>query len=427
MKTTVQNIIRITSILLFAIFIISCGGNKKEKTAETEAAATEEGHEESENSVEITASQYKSIGVTLGSPEMKSLSGLLKVNGFIDVPPQNLVSVTTQMGGIIRSTPLLPGSSVKKGQVIAVLQNQEYVQLQQDYLESRSQLELAEMEYKRQQTLASQNVNSQKTLQQSKSQYQVLLARENALKQRLRLININPGNLSATSIRSEINILAPISGYVTKVNVNTGKFVNPNDVMFEIVDNSNLHVELKVFEKDAQKVKPGQGVRFTLANDADSTMQSAVVQLVGKEIGTDKTVTVHAVAKGSKSFIPGTYLKAFIETGTSQALALPSSAVVDFQNKKYIFIAKAAGKEKGHAEEKKEDGHKHDEKESEHEKEAEGEAYHFEIIEVSVGNSDGGYIQVELPKGMNLKGKVVLTGAYDLLSKLKNSEEHEGH
>ncbi|WP_449439685.1 efflux RND transporter periplasmic adaptor subunit [Pedobacter steynii] len=399
MKTTIQNIMRITTVLILATLIMSCGGGKKEAEIKG-AVSTEEAHEENENSVEITQSQYNAIGVTLGSPEMKGLSGLLKVNGYIDVPPQNLVSITTQMGGIVKSTPLLQGSKVSKGQIIAVLQNQEYVQLQQDYLESKSQLELTDAEYKRQQTLASQNVNSQKTLQQAKSQYQIILARENALKQRLQLINISPGTLTAGTIRSQINIYAPISGYVTKVNVNTGKFVNPNDVMFEIVNSANLHVELNVFEKDAAKVKAGQRVRFTMTNDSNE--QLAVVQLVGGEIKPDKTVTVHAIAKESKSFIPGTYLKALIETGTTQTLALPVSAVVDFQNKKYIFIAKAAGKE-------------------------EVPSYHFEIVEVITGISDGGYIQIELPEGMSPKVKVVLTGAYDLLSKLKNSEEHSGH
>ena len=419
MKKTIQIISRITYIIALAVFLTSCG-NKKEPEA---AVSVEENHEENENSVEITQSQYNAIGIKLGSPEMKALSGLLKVNGYIDVPPQNLVSVTTQMGGIVKSTPLLQGSSVSKGQVIAVLQNQEYVQLQQDYLESKSQLELTDTEYKRQQTLANQNVNSQKTLQQSRSQYQSTLARESALRQRLQLININAANLTAGNIRSQVNIYAPISGYVTKVNVNTGKFVNPNDVMFEIVNSSNLHVELNVFEKDASQVKAGQVVRFKMTND--STEQKAVVQLVGKEIKPDKTVTVHAIAKGSKGFIPGTYLKALIETGTSQVMALPLASVVDFQGKKYIFISKSGKIEAAHDGEEK--GHKHDPKESETESEAEGESFHFEIIEVVVGTSDGGYIQVELPKNLDVKGKVVLSGAYDLLSKLKNSEEHEGH
>jgi cobalt-zinc-cadmium efflux system membrane fusion protein len=308
MKITIQSIGKLAILLALPIMISSCGGSGKPKEDDATATKPDTAHKEDKNTVEATAAQYKAIGIDLGSADQKNLSGLLKVNGFIDVPPQNLVSVTTQMGGIIKSTPLLQGSSVSKGQVIAVLQNQDYVQLQQDYLESKSQLELSDSEYKRQQALAQQNVNSQKVLQQSKAQYQTMQARANALKQRLRLINISPESLTAGNIRSSVNIYAPISGYVTKVNVNTGKFVAPNDVMFEIVNSSNLHVELNVFEKDAEKVKPGQKVRFNLSND--STDRIAIVQLVGREINPDKTVTVHAIAKGSVKFIPGTYLKA---------------------------------------------------------------------------------------------------------------------
>jgi cobalt-zinc-cadmium efflux system membrane fusion protein len=399
MKIQVKNISSMAMVLVLALFLSACGNKKAAES--TAAVATETKPKEDENNVEISPEQFKSAGIILGSPEMKSMSGVLKVNGFIDVPPQNLVSITTQMGGIVRSSPLLPGTSVRKGQLVAILENQEYVQLQQDYLESKSQLELTDSEYRRQQTLALQNVNAQKVLQQAKSQYQVALARENALKQRLRLININPANLTAGSIRSQVSIFSPINGYVTKVNVNTGKFVNPNDVMFEIVDNSNLHVELNVFEKDAAKIRKGQKVRFTLTND--DTERTAVVQLVGGEINTDKTVTVHAIAKGSNGFIPGTYLKAFIETGSNEVVALPENGVVDFQGKKYIFIAVSAPKEST----------------------AQGGngARHYKMIPVEVGVSDAGYVAVNIPADTDTQGKVVLKGAYDLLSKMKNSEE----
>lgn len=399
MKIQVKNISSMAMVLILALFLSACGNKKAAES--TAAAATETKPKEDENNVEISPEQFKSVGIVLGSPEMKSMSGVLKVNGFIDVPPQNLVSITTQMGGIVRSSPLLPGTAVRKGQLVAVLENQDYVQLQQDYLESKSQLELTDSEYKRQQTLALQNVNAQKVLQQARSQYQVTLARENALKQRLRLININPASLTAGNIRSQVSIFSPINGYVTKVNVNTGKFVNPNDVMFEIVDNSNLHVELNVFEKDAAKVRKGQKVRFTLTND--DAERTAVVQLVGGEINTDKTVTVHAIAKGSTGFIPGTYLKAFIETGSNEVLALPEGGVVDFQGKKYIFISASAPKE-GNVQ-------------------GESGAKHYQMIPVETGVSDAGYVEVKIPADIDTKGKVVLKGAYDLLSKMKNSEE----
>lgn len=420
MKKKINVRLTLAAVLILVLFLQACGNRN---TADSGETAAEENHTENENVAEITQTQYQSIGIVLGSAEMKAISGQLKVTGYIDVPPQGLISITTQMGGIVKSTPLLQGSSVRKGQVIAVLENQDYVQLQQDYLESKSQLSLTEAEYQRQQTLASQNVNSQKTLQQAKSQYQIAQARESALRQRLKLINIQASSLTASGIRSWINIYSPATGYVTKVNVNAGKFVNPNDVMFEIVDGSDLHVELNVFEKDAELVKPGQRVRFTLAGE--TTERYARIQLAGREIRPDKTITVHAIADGGNSFIPNTYLKAFIETGETRALTLPQSAITDFQGKKYIFVATGAP-EHGNGTHRAGDDLKETAEKSEPSA-GEEKMFYFEMVAVTTGNADGELVQVDLPAGRDYKGTIVLKGTYDLLSKLKNSEEHEGH
>ncbi len=398
MKKNIKISFRLAAVLLMALFIGACGS--KQTSEESTNQNKSERQQEDENTVELSQEQAQTVGILLGSPQKRSLSGVLKVNGYIDVPPQNLVSITTQMGGIVRSTPLLQGSQVRKGQVIAVLENQDYVQLQRDYLEGTSQLELADAEFKRQQALAQQNVNSQKILQQSKANYQSRLAQVNALKERLELININPNTLTATNIRSQVNIYSPITGYVTKVNVNTGKFVNPNDVMFEIVNASNLHVELNVFEKDASKIRQGQKVNFTLTND--TTKRTATVQLVGREINPDKTITVHSVANGaSADFIPGTYVKAYIETGGTEVLSLPEDAVVDFEGNPYIFISTDSSGASS------------------------ASIHRFRIIPVKAGIADAGFVEIILPDSLNVQGKVVLKGAYDLLSKLKNSEEEE--
>ncbi|MBZ4188914.1 efflux RND transporter periplasmic adaptor subunit [Niabella beijingensis] len=399
----------LTCIVFTALWISSCGNKKSSENASDQKKT--ETHDES--IVELNQGQYQTAGIILGSPQKRPLSGILKVNGYIDVPPQNLVSITTQMGGIVKSTPLLQGSQVRKGQVIAVLENQEYVQMQQDYLESKNQLELADSEFKRQQALAEQNVNSAKILQQAKTNYQSRLVQVSALKEKLQLININTEKLSAATIRSRIEIYSPITGYVTKVNVNSGKFVNPNDVMFEIVNASNLHVELNVFEKDASKIKPGQKVHFTLTND--TTDRTAKVQLVGKEINPDKTITVHTIADGTSGhFIPGTYVKAFIETGSTEVLSLPEEAVVDFEGKQYIFINADSS---GNTPERSDTVNKKSPNQE--------QVHRFQMVPVEVGISDAGFIEIRTQEGLDVTGKVVLKGAYDLLSKMKNSEEEE--
>lgn len=390
-------------LVLATLLMLSCG----QQATKSETVASESESEENANIVELSTAQYHASGVSIGEPKKKALSGTLKVNGFVDVPPENLYSITTQMGGIVKSVSVLQGSMVTKGKVIAILENQDYVQLQQDYLESNSQLELAEAEYKRQLELSKENINAAKVLQQAKAQRQTMLARTNALRERLKLINIDANKLNSGNIRSTMNIYAPTAGYVTKVNINVGKFVAPNDAMMEVVKNTNLHVELKAFEKDVSKLAVGQNVRFVLNNE--TAERNARIVLIGKEVGADKTVTIHCLANiDSENLIPNTYVRAFIETGSKEVVALPETGVVDYLGKRYIFVEKQNRKLTNK-----------DAVPTNH-----SEMHRFEMVNIITGLQEAGYVEVQLPKGID-SPSIVKTGAYDLLSKLKNSEEEE--
>ncbi|PSL43367.1 cobalt-zinc-cadmium efflux system membrane fusion protein [Chitinophaga niastensis] len=380
-------------ITLMATLLLTSCGNKPvaNVTADTHD------HGEAASTVELTAAQFKTAGIIYGMPENRQISGAVKVNGFLDVPPQQAVSVSVPMGGFVKQTSLLQGMPVKQGQVIAVLENLDYIQLQQDYLEVKSQLEYATVEYQRQQELARENVNALKTLQQSKAAFQTLQAKENGLKQKLSVLNINMSSLEKGNIQRSVNVYAPISGYVTQVNVNLGQFVNPADILFRIVNTAHLHAELTVFEKDIPKLKIGQQVRFTLANE--SAQRTATVHLIGREISAERTVRVHChLEKEDTQLLPGTYLQAMIETGTAGVKALPEAAIVNFENKAYIFLKKATT----------------------------DSTYHFAMQEVQKGNSEQGYTEVSFPKDTP-GNEVVVKGAYDLLAKLKNSGDEEGH
>lgn len=398
-------------VVMVSIFF-SC--NTREETA-----ATEEHHDEESNTVELTDAQMKTAGIQLGKIEPRQISGTIKVNGVLDVPPQQLVSISVPLGGFLKSTTLLQGSRVQKGQLIAVIENPEYIQLQQDYLEAANQLEFAKADYERQQELAKENVNAQKTLQQAKSTYQSWLAKRNGLMAKLKLIHVDLNEVEKGNITSTGNVYSPISGYVTEVNVNIGKFVAPADVLFEIVDTEHLHAELTVFEKDVLKLRIGQKVRFTLANESEERM--ATVYLIGREIGADRSVRIHChIDKEDKELLPGMYLKANVETGGAKVPALPNEAVIDYQGKKYIFIPVEGEGHEHHAEEK------HDEKQDE-EKHAHEEGTHFSMVEVQIGNSELGFTEITLPDSLNQNTDVVIKGAYSILSKIKNSEEEGGH
>ncbi len=386
-----MNSIYKNTILLLALSIItSCGNNAKEK--EVAPAAPEA----PSDIVVITPEQYKSAGIEIGSIEFKKLSGTTKVNGILDVPPQNLVTISSPFGGFVKSTDMLQGMRIRKGQVVAMMQNPDYVQPQQDYIDLKSQLNYLKQDYDRQQELSRENVNALKTLQKSKAEYESMRAKVAGLKTKLQMMNVNIGSLEKGNIQNAIPLYSPIDGYVTEVKTNIGAFAEARDVLFEIADTRHLHAELTVFEKDVPKLQIGQKVRFTLANETKERM--ATVYLIGKEISSERTVQVHChLDKEDTGLLPGMYLKALVESGTKEVPAIVEKAIVEYQGSKYIFIEEG----KGNVKEAK-----------------------YRLVNVKVGVTELNFTELIFDEGADYKNwKVVTNGAYDLLSKMKNSEE----
>src|SRR6478736_4450106 len=321
-------------LALFSVIILSCSRPSEKK--ETTSAA-----EKKSNEVVLSGEQFKSIKIELGSVESRSLSGSIKANGMLDVPPQNLVSISAPLGGFVKSTELLQGMRVKKGQIVVVLEHPDYIQLQQDYLDNKNQLEFLEQEYNRQLDLSKENVNALKALQQSKATYLSTKAKVQGLKAKLKLVNINPADIESGEIKNSVTVISPIAGFVSEVNVNIGMHVNPTDIMFRIVDTDHVHAEAQVFEKDIPKLKVGQLVHILLSNETKERLGK--VFLIGKEITAERTVRVHCHLEGEDAnLIPGTYFSAIIETGLNLVSALPVDAIVNFEAKQFVFVEKDA-------------------------------------------------------------------------------------
>jgi cobalt-zinc-cadmium efflux system membrane fusion protein len=377
-----------STILLFN----SCG------TSASKEAPVEVKEVLADNIVELNADQYKMADVKMGVVEFRSLSNLIKLNGLISAPPQNIATVSTPMGGFVKSTSLMQGSQIKKDQVLAMVENPEFIDLQQNYLESKNQLEYVEADYNRQKDLYKDNISSAKTFQQITSEYKVLKGKMNALGQKLALIGINTATLTETNIQRAIAVKSPISGYVKQVNINIGKYVSATDVLFEIVNTSKLTVELTVFEKDIHEISIGQHLRFGLS-DEGKDQYIAVIYQVGKVLQSDKTIKVYAtITNPSARLIPGIYITASVETHNNSMTALPNDAIVQFDEKDYIFIFDRVKQENGKA------------------------ITEYKMVQVKRGASDNGYTGVILPECFDVrKEKIVIKGAYNLMAAKKNA------
>jgi cobalt-zinc-cadmium efflux system membrane fusion protein len=384
----VSLIIGVTLILLG-----SCTGNNKPVTESAEVEVLPE------NIVEMREDQIKLAGIQTGSIGMKSLGNTLKVNGIISVAPQNQATVSMPLGGFIKNTTLIAGNLVSKGQTLAIIENQDFVDIQQNYLEAKNRLVYAEAEYKRHTDLYNDEVYSEKNLQQVTVEYKNLVALVRSLEQKLILIGIDPGSLNETNISSTVSLKSPITGYLKSVNINMGKYVAPTDVLFEILNNDKLFLELTLFEKDADKVAAGQKIKFFINNEIEA--HEATISQTGKSISDDKTLKVYAtVVKHCKNALPGMYVNALIEESDSLVTALPSEAVVSFDDKNYIFIF-------------------------ERNKEEDGKPFtEYRMVEVQKGVSSDGYTEVMLPDDFEPNTAIVVVkGAYNLLSAKKNAGE----
>lgn len=381
------------------------GATAEKSPANTDSTTTggAEAEEEEAGIVELTEAQYQTVGVKLGRLEQRQMSQLIRVNGSLTVPPGQQVSVATPYGGILTSANLLAGTPIRQGQTLAVLENPEFIRIQQEYLETISQLTFQQQEFERQRELSKENVGALKTLQQATAQLGTLRARAGGLRQQLALLGLNPARLTPETITRTISVRAPIGGTLTQVNVNRGGYVAANDVLFELMNTAALLAELTVFEGDLARLQVGQRVRLSVVGVSGE--QIGRIQLINREVSPDRTVKVYARLDNpaSGALRPGTFVKAVIETGAATKPALPEPAIVQAGNSSQIFVF--AGKEDH-------EGRTH---------------YRFRPVPVRAGVAQNGYRAVTLPTGVAADAEVVLTGAYDILSATAGGDEGGGH
>ncbi|MGZ3867184.1 MAG: efflux RND transporter periplasmic adaptor subunit [Bacteroidia bacterium] len=370
--------------VILAAFILSACGSKKQETADAKSDMSA--------SITLTDAQMRNANIQTGGVEKRNISSILKLTGKIDVPPQNMVSVSMPLGGFLKSTKLLPGMRIKKGEVIATMEDQQYIQLQQDYLNTKVKLVFAETEYNRQKELNQSKASSDKFFQQTTMEYNTQKVTLNALAEKLKLINVNPENLTEANMSRSINVYSSIDGFVSKVNVNIGKYVNPTDVLFELINPEDIHLNVKVFERDLDKLSIGQKILAFNNNQPEKKYRCEII-LISQDLSVDRSAEVHChFEEYDKSLFPGMYMNAEVEIENKDALTINDEAIVSLEGKDYVFVL--TGKNE------------------------------FEMIEVKRGNSTGNYTEIAPAKHESLESKKLVTkGAYAILMQMKNSSE----
>ncbi|HEX5026877.1 MAG TPA: efflux RND transporter periplasmic adaptor subunit [Agriterribacter sp.] len=370
-------------ILLFAL-LTACSPNEQTEEKKTTVV---------ENAITLTAEQMTNAGIETGTVQKKGLNSELYVQGLVDVPPQNTVSVSFPLGGYLKSTALLPGMHVSKGEVIAIMEDQALIQLQQDYLIAKARLHYTEKDFERQKMLNDNKVNADKIFQQAEAEFESQKVLVKGYSEKLKLIGINPDKLNENNISRSVPVYSSINGFVSKVNVNIGKYVNPSEVLFELINPDDIHAALTVFEKDLGKVKPKQKVMVTFVDDPSVEYECEVL-LVTKNVDDNRSALVHChFEKQPKQLLPGMFLNARIKVNNVEVLAVPEEAIVRYENGYFLLEDKGNNT--------------------------------FHLLPVETGVKEAGMVEVSSTKS-DLEGKkVIVKNAYPVLAAIKNKGEEE--
>lgn len=373
-------------IILFlnALLFVACGGDKKEQTAKAETPT--------DNTVTLTEAQIKNAGIVTGQPAMQEVNGTLQLQGSVTVPPESMVSVSFPLGGYIKSTKILQGMHVTKGQVLAVIEDMQFIQLQHDYLTAKEKYELASMEYNRQKELNAKKASSDKLFEQTSAEKETQHIYMASLEQKLSMIGINPKKLHASNISKTVSVISPINGLVSKVNINVGKYIAPTDMLFEVINLNDIVLNLNVFEKDVQSLSIGQKI-VCYANGNKQKVYNAKIAYINHSLNQDRAAEVICrFDTYNKVLLPGMFINADVEVANKKALTVPEEAVVRWQDNFYVFVVSATGT--------------------------------FKITKVDAGTLDNGKRQFN-SQSITTSTKVVVKNAYTLLMKMKNSGEGE--
>lgn len=377
---------KIYSVLYAVIVLVGCGVKPSPEASNKELTSA------SSNIVLLTKEQADLAQLKLEPIQMGKMKGLVQLNGVVDVPPTGIASVSIPMGGYVQDINLIPGTYVKKGQVLATVKDPGYVQLQEQYLSAKAKMVYLQQDMDRQKALLTQEAVSKKTFQQLQSEFNSISIQLKALSEQLKLINIQPETLTTDKMSSLVQLTAPISGYVTKVNINRGKYVTPADILLEIMDPNDIHAAITIYEQDITGFKVGMKGTVALTQDP-SKKYPVTILAVSQNINEDKTGLLHChFDQVPKNILPGMFVTASLAVENREAVLIPAEAVQRFQGKDYIFI--------------------------------EMKLNEFQAIEIQINQRNNEFVAVQNIEAKNWVGKnIVVKNAFSLLGKWMNKAE----
>src|SRR5882672_4682968 len=301
------------------------GGNSN--SSQGEAAAS---NEPSLAQVQLTSQRLQSIGVKLGTAELKQVQAEMRVTGNVDVDERRIAYVQTRFPGWIRKVYAdATYQYIRKGQPLFTIYSPDLVTTEQEYLLAKKNSEQV-----RTSTVSGVSTGA--------------LALLSAARERLTQWEVPASEIekleTTGKVITDLTFNSPVSGYITEKNALPNMYVQPESKLYTVADLSTVWVNAQIFQTDIGRIKPGDAAIVTVDAYPGKTFRGRVDFILPQVDLNTRTVRARLVFPNPGLLLkPGMFVNVVLAAPAGKNLTIAASSVFHSGNRNLVFVNKGEG------------------------------------------------------------------------------------
>ena len=262
----------------------------------------------------------------------------IECSGTIKPSLKNQFVVSAPVQGFVKDLFTYTGEYVEKGKTLALIENSEYISIQENYLVTKSQYEYFKEDFKRQGELSLENATSLKVMQSAQNEFRKTEAKLYSLKKTLDIIGINCDSVRPDHLRSTIEIKAPISGKVNMLNTKLGIFCSSENPICEITGTTGQVIYLKLNKSQVININTNRPMEFSISTKPEKFFKTKIFSLFPMKDDPDNFEIYADIQNDSECFNTGIPVNVKISAIIDSAYVLPNEAIISVNNKSYGIL-----------------------------------------------------------------------------------------
>jgi RND family efflux transporter MFP subunit len=280
--------------------------------------------------VQLTPQRLQTIGVKLGTAELKQVQAEMRVTGNVDVDERRIAYVQTRFPGWIRKVYAdATYQYIRKGQPLFTIYSPDLVTTEQEYLLAKKNSEAV-----RTSTVSGVSIGAQALLS---------AARERLTQWEVPASEIEKLETTGKVI-TDLTFNSPVSGYLTEKNALPNMYVQPESKLYTVADLSTVWVNAQIFQTDIGRIKRGDTATVTVDAYPGKTFRGRVDLILPQVDMNTRTVRARLVFPNPGLLLkPGMFVNVALAAPAGKHLAIPASSIFHSGARNLIFVNKGEG------------------------------------------------------------------------------------